>query len=285
MTRRQLVWAGMLGALALAFAAVSVAYKQSRREAALERRLGQTVPVGPHSEVPCPLKTGPRPLILLALGQSNAGNHGAPGAQTMDLVTMIAGDKCISAHDPLPGATGTGASIWPRVAAQVSRDQTGRQVLISLLALESSSIDEWTRSGSALRQRLASQLASMKRLGLPPDYILWQQGEADARDGTSANQYATKLDQLADILSQAGANAPILLAQSTVCRTLPNTEIRTAMTRRVAQGGRWRKGPDTDTLIGPQFRRDDCHLSAAGLDAAAKMWAAGLAAAENLPKP
>ena len=284
MTCRHLAWFGISIALALAIVATAAIFKQSRRESALENRLGQMVPVGTESEVLCPSRAGPRPLILLALGQSNAGNHGAPGAQTMDLVTMIAGDKCISAHDPLPGATGTGASIWPRVAAQVSRDQTGRQVLISLLALESSSIDEWTRPGSALRQRLASQLASMKRLGLPPDYILWQQGEADARDGTSANQYATKLDQLADILSQAGANAPILLAQSTVCRTLPNTEIRTAMTLRVAQGGRWRKGPDTDTLIGSQFRRDGCHLSAAGLEATAKMWAAELAAAENLPK-
>ena len=284
MTRQHLAWFGISIALALALVAAVAIFKQSRRESALEHRLGQMVPVGTESETPCPLKTGPRPLILLALGQSNAGNHGAPGAQAMDPVAMIAGDKCISARDPLPGATGTGASIWPRLAAQLSGEQTGRQVLISLLALESSSIDEWTRSGSALRQRLASQLASMKRLGLPPDYILWQQGEADARDGTSENQYATKLDQLADILSQAGANAPILLAQSTVCRTLPNTEIRSAIARKVAQSGRWRKGPDTDTLIGPQFRRDGCHLSAAGSDAAAKMWAAELAAAENLPK-
>lgn len=284
MTRRQLVWAGLLGALALTFAAVSVAYKHLRREAALESRLDQIVPVGSYAEVPCPSKAGPRPLILLALGQSNAGNHGAPGAQAMEPVTMIAGDKCIRARDPLPGATGTGASIWSRLPAQLSREQTGRQVLISVLALESSSINEWTRPGSALRHRLASQVASMKRLGLPPDYILWQQGEADALDGTSANQYATKLDQLADILGQAGANAPILLAQSTVCRMPPSTEIRSAMARKVAQGGRWRKGPDTDTLIGPQFRRDGCHLSAAGLDATAKMWAAELAAAENLPK-
>ena len=284
MTRRHLVWFGISVVLALALVAAAVIYKQSRREAALESRLGQLVPVGTESEMPCTLKTGPRPLVLLALGQSNAGNHGTPGAQTMDPVIMIAGDKCISARDPLPGATGTGASIWSRLAAQLSREQTGRQVLISLLALESSSIDEWTRPSSALRQRLVTQLASMKRLGLPPDYILWQQGEADARDGTTANQYATKLDQLADILSQAGANAPTLLAQSTVCRTPPNTEIRSALARKVAQGGRRQKGPDTDTLIGPQFRRDGCHLSVAGLDAAAKMWAAELATAEKLAK-
>lgn len=284
MTRRQLVWAGVLGALALTFAAVSVTYKHLRREAALESRLDQIVPVGSHAEVPCPSKAGPRPLVLLAIGQSNAGNHGAPGGQAIDPITMIAGDRCISARDPLPGATGTGASIWPRLVTQLSREQTGRQVLISVLALESSSIDEWTRSGSPLRQRLTSQLASMTRLDLPPDYILWQQGEADARDGTSTNQYDTQLDFLADILSQAVINAPILLAQSTVCHSLPNTEIRSALARRVAQGGRWRKGPDTDALIGSQFRRDGCHLSAAGLDAAAKMWTAELAAAENLPK-
>lgn len=273
MTRRHLVWFGILVALASAFAVAAVIYKQSRREAALETRLGQLVPVGTEPEVPCPLKTGPRPLVVLALGQSNAGNHGAPGAQAMDPITMIAGDKCIRARDPLPGATGTGASIWSRLAARLSREQTGRQVLISLLALDAGSIDEWTRPSSGLRQRLVTQLASMKRLGLPPDYILWQQGEADARDGSTADQYASRLDELADILSQAGTNAPILLAQSTVCRTPPNVDIRSAVERKIAQGGRWQEGPDTDTLIGPQFRRDGCHLSAAGLDAAAKMWA------------
>ena len=85
----------------------------------------------------------------------------------MDPVTMIAGDKCISARDLLPGAAGTGASIWSRLVARLCREQTGRQVLISVLALESSSIDEWTRPSGALRGRLLSQLASMKRLGLP----------------------------------------------------------------------------------------------------------------------
>ena len=284
MTGRHLVWGGMAVAFALALAAAVVIYKQSRREASLESRLGHLVQVGPHSEVPCPSKTGPRPLVLLALGQSNAGNHGTPGTQTFDTVTMIAGNHCISTTDPLPGASGTGASIWSRLAAKLSREQTGRQVLISVLALDSSSIDEWTRPGSALRERLVNQLASMKRLGFPPDYILWQQGEADARDGSTADQYAARLDQLAEILSQAGANGPILLAQSTVCRAPPNVEIRTALARKVAQGGRWQKGPDTDTLIGPQFRGDGCHLSVAGLDAAAKMWAAELATAEKLAK-
>ena len=259
-------------------------YLATRPEAALKNRLKLLAPMGRATEVSCTQVAARRPLVLLALGQSNAGNHGELGSSaTASLggglpkpITMIWDGKCIQAQDPLPGATGQGGSIWPRLVALLQRDLRDRPIVVSVLALDASTIDEWTRATSPLRSRLASQLASMQQLGMPPDAILWQQGEADARGGTSESEYADRLDRLADVLTQGGSTAPVYLAKSTVCRSPPSEPIRSAIEARVALKGRWMSGPDTDALNNTLLRHDGCHLSATGLDAAAKLWAAAL---------
>lgn len=274
----------------IALIAVSVYFYPSlRRDAELQSRvdtrqgLGQATYEGRRSGAdaavpsPCGSTATPRPYVLLALGQSNAGNHGMPTAKARGPITMVWDGRCISAQDPLPGATGTGESIWPRLVAALARKPDQRPVVMSILAVDSSSIDDWTRDKSPLRGELTRQLASLKEMNLPPDAILWQQGETDARDATTAEEYAAKLDLLAGVLTRAGIDAPVFLARSTVCRTSPSLPIRDAIERKITQGGRWKSGPDTDRLNGPVLRRDGCHFSAAGLDAAAGLWAAALA--------
>jgi hypothetical protein len=277
MNPRRRWWLGIAGLILLALVGVTQ-YLSMRREAALQNRLDLLAPLGRATEVSCTQLAARKPLVLLALGQSNAGNHGATSsvanADMMKPITMIWDGRCIQARDPLPGATGQGASIWPRLVALLEPDLGERPLVVSVLALDASTIDEWTRATSPLRSRLASQLASMKQLGMPPNAILWQQGEADARGGTSASEYAERLDRLADVLSQSGSTAPVYLAKSTVCRSPPSEPIRSAIEARVAQKGRWMSGPDTDALNNASLRHDGCHFSASGLDAAAQLWAA-----------
>lgn len=274
-------WLGIAAFIVLALVGLAQ-YLPMRREAALQTRLELLAPLGSAVEVPCAQLAARRPLVLLALGQSNAGNHGAPSSnanasvRTLKPITVISDGKCVQARDPLPGATGQGASIWPRLVALLQQDPHDRPIVVSVLALDASTIDEWTRPTSPLRSRLTRQLASMKQLGMPPDAILWQQGEADARSGTTAAQYADRLDLLADVLTQSGITAPVYLAKSTVCRSPPSEPIRSAIDARVAQTGRWLRGPDTDTLHDAQLRDVGCHFSAAGLEAAANLWAKAL---------
>lgn len=279
MNRRRLGWLGVAGLVLLSLVGLAH-YLPMRREAALQSRLERLAPLGGATEVSCTQLTAHKPLVLLALGQSNAGNHGAPSsiasASTMKPITMIWDGKCIQAHDPLPGATGRGASIWPRLVTLLQPDLGDRPIVVAELALDASTIEEWTRATSPLRSRLASQLASMKQLGMPPDAVLWQQGEADARGGTTAGHYVDRLDLLADVLTQGGITAPVYLAKSTVCRSPPSEPIRSAIDARVALKGRWMSGPDTDALDNASLRHDGCHFSASGLDAAAKLWAAAL---------
>lgn len=244
-----------------------------RRTPSLNARLEQIVRVEQHTEISCAELAKSRPLVLLAIGQSNAGNHGVAPTSPKESISLISEGKCIKATDPLPGGTGTGGSIWLRLPALLSIHKHSRPVVLSILAVDTSTIKDWTDPSSPLNSRLASHVASMRRLGLAPDLVLWQQGEADNLIGTSKNDYSSGLVKLLSTLKGAGTNAPIILARSTICKTLPNAPIRSAIEEAtVSDDQHFRLGPDTDTLSSDTVR-NGCHLIAEGLDIAAKMWA------------
>lgn len=272
MTRKSLTWWILLAIVSVVAIASSRLIGQQHDGALLTARMAKITPVGEQIEVPCAEVSVAQPLVLLALGQSNAGNHGAPLGRAAEPVMLIAEGKCIWASAPLPGGTGMGDSIWQRLPALLSMQKERRLVVLSVLAVDATSIDDWTSQNSPLRKRLISHVVSMRRLDLAPNFILWQQGEADARTGTSADKYVAGLTGLAAALNDAGEDAPIILARSTVCQSLPSTAMRSAIEATVASNNRFRLGPDTDTLSSDVFR-NGCHLTQVGLDSAAKMWA------------
>lgn len=240
---------------------------------ALRSQLAAVVPVDRAQPVACAPWAAAQPIVILALGQSNAGNHGSPGAQASPPVPLIAQGLCALAADPLPGSTGTGGSIWLRLSHQLSQQNPQQRWVFSVMGIDATSMRDWTDRNSPLREHLLQHLRSMRALGLAPQLVLWQHGEADARLGTSSQDYGAGLDQLAALLEQAGTPAPILLARSTVCRSRPDSRIRSAVESRVQRHGRFLLGPDTDTLVGTDLRHDGCHFSAAGLERAAALWA------------
>lgn len=243
----------------------------------IKTRLLSVVAARPEQRVDCAELVRTKPLVLLALGQSNAGNHGAFAKSEDAPIALVAGVDCLLADDPLPGATGTGGSIWRHLPGALASDLAGRKVLISVLAVDATSMGDWTHPKSSLARRLVEQIQALKQLGLMPDFVLWQQGEADARNGTVAAEYQRGLASLAALLNQAGVQAPLVLARSTVCRSLPNEAIRAAIEQTVATTpGNFILGPDTDRLQGDTYRSDGCHLSQAGLKQAAAQWAAVL---------
>ena len=265
--------------LAIGSMASVVAYSLTewRHDTSLPARLAQIVPITKGPEVSCAEIAASGPLVLLALGQSNAGNHGTPSTRVAAPVTLIAEGKCIKAIDPLPGGTGAGGSIWQRLPAILSMQHISRPIVLSILAIDATSIADWTDPSSPLAQRLTAHVTSMHLLGLAPNLILWQQGEADAQSGTSATEYSIGLDRLAATLNSTGTMAPILLAQSTICRSAPSETIRGAIEAKVFSDRRFRLGPNTDKLSNATFR-NGCHLTTDGLDSAAKMWAASIIA-------
>lgn len=259
--------------------------QEEHQRSRLAARLQQIVPLGDESELSCREVAAAHPLVLLAIGQSNAGNHGARGEPAGAALTLAMDGKCVRAGDPLPGGSGRGGSIWQRVPAALREQLPGKTVVFSVLAVDASSIAEWTDRDGALSRRLVERIDSLRQLDLAPDFVLWQQGEADARQGTSGREYARQLDALAAIIGQAGVRAPILVARSTICRSEPNAEIRHAIESKAATDLRFRLGPDMDLLAGNGFRDDGCHLSVVGLETAARMWAASISAASSATPP
>lgn len=264
---------GLLAALLVASAIWGNHLHQLVKSSSLDSKLDRIVSVSSEPVQDCAQVAAQSPLVILALGQSNAGNHGEILDQTAVPVMLFAEGKCILAADPLPGSTGNGGSIWSRLPNYLLTLDQKRPVVLSVMGIDATSIAEWTNGEGLLRQQLTNRVQSMKALGLMPHVILWQQGEADAKLGTAKEAYSVGLDMLAKELLQAGTDAPVMAALSTVCRSLPNLDISTAITVKAAQNSRFIVGPNTDRLTDAGSRSDGCHFSASGLDQAARMWA------------
>lgn len=275
-----------VAAIALALLAAAVAgalaviewRRAARAEEGLRQRLSQRVTARPQAEVSCVALAQRRPLVLLALGQSNAGNHGlaAPGSEEPIFVFTDQG-KCYLTADPLPGATGKGASIWSRLPAALAQEGVDRPLLLAVLAVDASSMREWTDARGPLPALLDDMGRALGAAALPPALVLWQQGEADARAGTAAAAYQQGLLALAGRLRAAGISAPLVLARSTRCRGEPAEPLRAAMAQLAATDPHFILGPDTDDLMDAPYRSDGCHFGPAGLQVAAERWARSVA--------
>ena len=275
--RRALPLLALLALLAAAACAAAL-YLHRRtpdRDALMAGRLQARVATASAAQVDCGPWRAQRPLVLLVLGQSNAGNHGLGDAQgagqplSAPVQVMEAG-RCSLSHDPLPGATGAGTSPWSVLPARLAAAGLRRPVLLQVLAVDASAVDDWTHAGAPITRQLAQTLAANRAAGLPPDLVLWQQGEADARAGTHPTRYVQGLQALADELRAQGVHAPVLLARSTVCRSAPADGLRSAIAALAGSDPRFRLGPDTDAIT---QRHDGCHWSDSGRQQVAGLWA------------
>lgn len=255
--------------LALFFAcAGALAFKARTFAPQHLQRLPELAAPLPGSEVSCAELRRENPRYLLVLGQSNGGNHGESlGDQAARRAFVLYQGKCYLAADPLPGGTGHGAGFWSRLPDLLAPDK----VAFLLVAVESTSVRQWAEPGF-VQWFLRRQIGATQALGVRFDLVLWQQGEADARNGTSSESYRRDFRRFVLSLRALGVDAPVMVAMSTRCRQYPGAAVRQAL-RGLGEDGRdVLPGPDTDSLAG-DMRFDDCHFSEAGLDAAASLWA------------
>ena len=221
--------------------------------------------------IDCPVQSSSR--IILLLGQSNAGNHGETRYTASPTVFAFFEGNCYPAADPLPGATGGGGSIWSRLGDRLTNRWSSPLVLVPL-AVDATAVWHWSEHPE-LKRRLAEALAALRLAGLKITDVFWMQGEADARRGTSSDQYLEQLRAVIGGLREQGVAATIWVSQTTRCRDAESAPIRVAQRAVVAPAARILAGPDTDSL-GLEFRFDGCHFSDRGLNAAAELWAAVL---------
>lgn len=229
----------------------------------------------PRERVDC--RAPPPDFVALTFGQSNAANSVQGRHAAREGVAWFHEGQCYVAVDPLPGATGTGGSVWSRLGDLLIDSGRYRRVLFAGVAENGSDIARW-RPGGDLHPRLMQALAALREAGLAPTHLLWHQGEQDMRLGTAPARYRADFQALIDALRGAGFQAPVYVARATYCNGDDSPALHHAQASLADARRDIFAGPDTDTLRGPAWRRDDCHFNAAGADRHAELWRSALLA-------
>lgn len=219
-----------------------------------------------------------QPVVIVVMGQSNAANHAdpiSPAAAPVPPMPVLHLGGCGLASSPVPGATGTGGSVWPAVNQALGGRWQGHPIVWAVVAVDGSSIAEWTDPNSALRSYWQTQMDRIKGTRWPVAAVLWQQGEADARDRTAMADYRDALAALRAGVAMRGIDAPWWIARSTYCPPHDGGQVREAVRELlVIPDSGFRAGPDTDTISLPL--RNGCHFTAEGTARAAALWAEAL---------
>lgn len=210
--------------------------------------------------------------VILVMGQSNAANHGEGMYKPHERVYSFnwMDGHCYSAEDPLPGATGDGASPWPRLGDVLVESGRYRQVLLASVAVGGTSVRVWAGENGPSARAVAAAHA-LARQGLKVTHVLWQQGESDKQMPTSV--YIRLFSEMASYIRANGIDAPIFVSQSTICANQPNEEIREAQREIPHLVANVFAGPDTDSLDHIMDRAPNlCHFSDQGLNKVARLW-------------
>lgn len=238
---------------------------------------GRLVSFPGKTEVPCPA-AGPDTAIVLAIGQSNAGNHleNRLTSHHGGAVVNFFDGKCYRAASPLLGSTGEEGEFLTALGDQLVDDGAYKNVLIISSAISGTEIAMW-RKGGVLNGLMLHVLS-----GLLPGYrvtqVLWLQGETDYADASSEEAYMDAFRSLLGTLSDAGVGAPVFLAIATRCVSSwkPDNPIAAAQ-RALVDNRHVFLGADTDALIGTADRRSDgCHFGGRGQVKAADAFAAAI---------
>ncbi|WP_262695261.1 sialate O-acetylesterase [Kordiimonas aquimaris] len=220
-------------------------------------------------EVACPASTDGTGVIV-SLGQSNAANSASylySPDEVPNVINWYDG-RCYRAQSPLLGATGSKGEWISRTAQFLVENGTYDNVIVLSLGVGSSPIAAWT-SGSKLNDRLLQNLKNIGNLYNVTD-LIWHQGETDLLWGVGQSQYYNSFLNLKHSIRSAGIDAPIFMSIASYCNggVYPNS-ITMAQMELVEKIDGIELGVNTDLMITPQMRHDNCHFNLTGQDAAA----------------
>lgn len=211
---------------------------------------------------------GTRPVTLLVMGQSNAGNSSDVGLSVSGNARVFRSGRYYPMIDPLIGADGRGGSIWSRLARRLLDADFCDEVVVACVTRGSSTMEDWATAGTFGLERMCRDLQTS---GVDVTHVLWQQGEQETARGTTKDAYLTGLRRLRERLLGGGVAAPVYCALSTRVRERTCPEVAKAIGEAALAVDGIRLGPDTDVL-GSDYRKDGTHLDAKGQDAAAGLW-------------
>jgi hypothetical protein len=234
--------------------------------------MGQPLVDGfPREPVDCSALKSGRTLVALAFGQSNSANFGRGRYQPRQAVYSFHGGHCYKATDPLPGATGSGGSVWSHLGDLLIQAGLFDKVVFATIGVGGSEISRWSPGGD-LYPKLVSALTGMAAAGFIPTHLFWHQGEADSAISSSEEHYRTLFGKMAQGIRERGIHAPIYVALASYCYGESSRAIRQAQRDLIGPALNILPGPDTDTLAAREYRYDDCHFTELGLQRHAELW-------------
>ena len=226
-------------------------------------------------ERPC-APVGEFTAVIVALGQSNAGNYGSGRYAATEAVDNFDPEtgKCFSAIDPLLGADGSGSAFLTRLGDILIQSGQFRRVIVVSIAVGGASISALT---SAHIDRIDNLVFKLRRAGLIPTHFLFEQGETDASLNTTEAEYLASLTTLVRKFRSEGYQAPFYVAVSTKCDEVhPGNRlvIRHAQAAAVNADLNIRRGPDIDMIGNSGRAHGNCHMNEVGTLVQAALWAA-----------
>jgi lysophospholipase L1-like esterase len=227
--------------------------------------------------------TASHPFVIAAFGQSNSANYGEERYVPIGPVYDVFDGKCFLAQDPLLGSDGDGGSVWSRLADRLIAHGDAPAVALVSFGVSASEIARWAPGGD-LNERIAERFALLAELGLAPDVVLFHQGEMDAKQGTTSDDYSERLNAVIASVRRFGVEAPLLVAVASYCHGRTSENVTAAQEAAVDLVRGIYAGANTDQLRGATLRFDDCHFSTAGLERAADLWLDALAKVGRLAR-
>lgn len=241
--------------------------------------------------------------VFIVAGQSNSANHGEEKLSSQSgKVSSFSGSKWQVAHDPQPGASGSGGSFLPAFGDAMAERF---KVPVGLVAtgVGATSVREWLPPGvrftnpptlvrntvtvgrgayestGGIYANLVNRMKALGREGFRA--VLWHQGESDANqqqpDRTlQGSMYQTLLETLiASAQRDSGTKAPWFVAQASYHgpQDAGSADIRLAQ-RMTWESGTALEGPDSDSLTGEMRERggQGVHFSGQGLREHGRLW-------------
>jgi Carbohydrate esterase, sialic acid-specific acetylesterase len=218
----------------------------------------------------------PDPAVIVALGQSNAGNFGMGRYAATEAVDNFDPETgtCFSAIDPLLGADGSGSSFLPRLGDLLIQSGQFKRAIVVSIAVGGASILDLT---SINLNRIDNLIAKLRQASVTPTQVLFEQGETDAAGNTTADEYLASLVKLVRQFRSAGYDAPFYVALSTKCDEVHPRNRRVIRAAQVAASNldlNIRRGPDIDMIGNNGRTHGHCHMNEIGTLAQAALWAA-----------
>ena len=138
-----------------------------------------------------------------------------------------------------------------------------------------SPVAAWSK-GNELNKRLLDKLREITKVYEITD-ILWHQGEKDLSWGISLNQYRKSFSSMVLSLREIGVYAPIYISVASYCKEdcrfncgeYPNNITKAQISLANELSGVV-LGVNTDELVTPNMRYDNCHFNEEGQRSAAR---------------